>query len=165
MPQSTTTNASADESAKTGLAPGEWEIRIFHGRTFICERVGDDNGAIQIAEVTALKFRTAKNAALLASAPQLLAALDYLSANPNDYRAHGMALAAMKVARGEACPRSLALVPVDALAASEVARTKAELQRDELRAKLAEIIDTPTIHSAQIAEARELIAKTGGAGK
>lgn len=38
---------------------------------------------------------------LMASAPLLLEALDYLQANPNDPRAHRMAFDAMKLARGE----------------------------------------------------------------
>lgn len=69
-----TTNASAATTAQDR----KWETRIYSGRTFICETTKGEEGALQIAEVTGVKGRTAKNARLLAAAPTLLAALKAL---------------------------------------------------------------------------------------
>lgn len=64
-----------------------WEDRSKPG---LHTRRLDDKGAFSHAD-----------ASLIASAPDLLAALDNLQANPNDPRAHRVAMDAMRKARGE----------------------------------------------------------------
>lgn len=75
---------------------GPWHLDTSHG----VFEIKDANGATVVELFGNDSARDGRNARLMAVAPELLAALNHLQANPNDPRAHRQALDAIKNAGG-----------------------------------------------------------------